>query len=160
MNEVVVKSVKQNQKMLDVIGEGGEVVATTPLYSFQIANDRFDIDGVIYNVAHFTPSERERLDRMTRSSSVSAQSDKAAETATETLHAWGNGLHFLGILWVLAGVIGGLALSLTTETEYGSNNEYVNVGLGLSLAGASLVGGALLATFGIFAMAYAENNRK
>jgi hypothetical protein len=77
----------------------------------------------------------------------------------EALTKWGLALKVLGTLWLMVGVIGGLWLALKTETEYGyTNKEYVNAGLGMSLAGASLVGGVLLATFGVFAMAYAESN--
>ena len=158
-NEVVVKSVRQNMKMLDVIVEGGEVAASTPLYSFQIVNDRFDIDGVIYNVAGFTPNERERLDRMI-SGPVPGQSGKAPVSATDSLDTWGAAFKVIGIFWGVVGVLAGVVIAFQSEDIGFNIKVYPYAEAGISLAVSSVVIALLMTAFGVFAMAYAENNRE
>ena len=158
-NEVVVKAFRQNMKTLELIDESGEVTASTPLSSVGIINDRFEIDGVIYNVAGFTPNARERLDRMLSSSRASGQSYKGPVSATESLDTWGSALKVIGFLWGFVGLIAGVVIAFQSVEIGRRDKAYPFAEVGISLALSSVVVGVLMATFGVFAMAYAENNR-
>jgi hypothetical protein len=46
-----------------------------------------------------------------------------------------------------------------SESTFGNGKAYPSAEVGMSLVLSSLVGGVLMATFGVFAMAYSENNR-
>ena len=158
-NEVVAKTVKVNKGMLDVILENGEVAASVPITTAEIVDDRLEVDGVSYNIAHFTPSERERLNRVTSGVPVSAMPAKAPVSATDSLDTWGAAFKVIGIFWGLLGAIAGVVVAFQSEDIGFNIKVYPYAEAGISLAVSSVVIGLLMTAFGVFAMAYAENNR-
>ena len=173
-NEVVVKSAKVNEGRLTVIGEGGDVVASSWIartgvdgsdQSLKIVNDRIEIDGVSYNVAGFTPNERERLEKVLalaqpRTRTSTSTSAKAPVSATDSLDTWGAAFKVIGIFWGVVGVLAGVVIAFQSEDIGFNIKVYPYAEAGISLAVSSVVIALLMTAFGVFAMAYAENNRE
>ena len=162
-NEVVAKTVKVNKGMLDVILENGEVAASVSVTTANFVDDRLEVDGVIYSIAHFTPSERERLNRITSGVPVQAMPATPSTSPTEALAKWGFGLQAFGFVWAVVGLIAGVVIAFQSVEEAeryrSSQKAYPMAEAGISLALSSVAVGVLMAAFGVFAMAYAENNR-
>ena len=171
-NEVVAKSAKVKEGRLTVIGEGGDVVASSWIartgvdgsdQSLKIVNDRIEIDGVSYNVAGFTPNERERLEKvlaLAQPRTRTSTSAKAPVSATDSLDTWGAAFKVIGIFWGVVGVLAGVVIAFQSEDIGFNIKVYPYAEAGISLAVSSVVIALLMTAFGVFAMAYAENNRE
>ena len=91
---------------------------------------------------------------------VSAMSAKAPVSATDSLDTWGAAFKVIGIFWGVVGVLAGVVIAFQSEDIGFNIKVYPYAEAGISLAVSSVVIALLMTAFGVFAMAYAENNRE
>jgi cbb3-type cytochrome oxidase subunit 1 len=85
---------------------------------------------------------------------------KSFSATPDSLDTWGAAFKVIAICWGLMGVLVGLVIAFQTEDIGFNIKVYPYAEAGISVAVSPVVIALLMTAFGVFAMAYAENNRE
>ena len=85
---------------------------------------------------------------------------KSFSAIPDSLDTWGAAFKVIGICWGLMGVLAGVVIAFQSEDIGFNIKVYPYAEAGISLAVSPVVIALLMTAFGVFAMAYAENNRE